>query len=164
MRRAWLVALGLFGTPLWAQNQAPQRQALMEQISERFMENFRQQAALTPEQNQRFRAVTQRSFQERRIRQEKEQELWRALEFQMRPGVAAAPDSVSKLLDGIVAIRSANIEAMRADQKEYATFLSPVQRAQLFLQFERLQRSIEEMIQRRMQRSGMQQVPQPPPN
>ena len=62
MRRAWLVALGLFATPLWAQQQAPRRQALIEQITERFMENFRQQAGLTPEQYQKFRGVTERSL------------------------------------------------------------------------------------------------------
>ena len=164
MRRAWLVALGLFTTPLWAQQQAPRRQALIQQITERFMENYRQQAGLTPEQHQKFRGVAQRSFQERRMRQQQEQEFWRALENQMRPGVAANPDSVTKLLDGIVAVRTANLEAIRADQKEYATFLSPVQRAQLFLQFERLQRSIEEMVQQRMQRSGGQGAPETPPD
>jgi hypothetical protein len=164
MHRAWLVALGLFTTPLWAQQQLPRRQALIQQITERFMGNFRQQAGLTPEQYQKFRGVAQRSFQERRLRQQQEQEFWRALESQMRPGVAANPDSVTKLLDGIVAIRTANLEALRADQKEYATFLSPVQRAHLFLQFERLQRNIEEMIQQRIQRGGRQGAPEAPPD
>ena len=82
----------------------------------------------------------------------------------MRPGVAASPDSVTKLLDAIVATRAAAVDQLRADQKEYALFLSPVQRAQLFLAFERLQRNIEDVIQRRMQRQGLQQAPELPPN
>jgi hypothetical protein len=149
-----LVPLGLFATPMWAQ-QGPRREQVMNQITERFMENYRQQAGLTPDQNQKFRAVAQRSFEQRRDRQQKEQELWRALEMQMRPGVAANPDSVSKLLDAIVAVRATAVDQMRADYKEFSTFLSPVQRGQLFIQFERLQRNIEDLIQRRMQRAGM---------
>ena len=164
MLRPWLpMLLVLLATPLRAQGQ-PQREALMRQVTERFLENYRQQAGLTPEQNQKFRTLAQRSFEQRRERQQKEQELWRALGVQMRPGVAASPDSVTKLLDAIVATRTATVDQLRADQKEYAAFLSPVQRAQLFLAFERLQRNIEDLIQRRMQRQGLQQAPELPPN
>jgi hypothetical protein len=130
---------------------APARERLIQQITERFMENYRQQAGLSPEQNQKFRAVAQRSFEQRRERQQKERDLWNALESQMRPGVAANSDSVSRLLDAIVTSRAAAIDQAKADQKEFSTFLSPVQRAQLFLAFERLQRNIETQVQRRLQ-------------
>ena len=165
MLRPWLpVLFVLLATPLRAQGQPQPREALMRQVTERFLENYRRQAGLTPEQNQKFRTLAQRSFEQRRERQQKEQELWRALGSQMRPGVAASPDSVTKLLDAIVATRAVAVDQLRADQKEYAAFLSPVQRAQLFLAFERLQRNIEDVIQRRMQRQGLQQAPELPPN
>lgn len=155
MPRAWIPLVLLLAAPLGAQDQATQRQRLMSQIAERFMENYRQQAGLTPDQYQKFRAVAQRSFEQRRERQEKEQSLWRALEGQMRPGIAANPDSASKLLDGIVAVRAAAVDQLRADHRDYATFLTPVQRAQLFLQIERLQRNVEDMIRRRLEGRGM---------
>lgn len=167
MRRVWILSLWLVATPLWAQNQGPRREALMSQISERFMENYRQQAGLTPDQYQKFRTVAERSFQQRRERQQTEQRLWRALEEQMRPGIAANPDSVTKLLDAIVAARAGALDQIRADQKEYATFLSPVQRAQLFLAIERLQRNIEDMMRRRMGGGGLPgggRPPGPPPD
>ena len=174
MRYAWLLALVVVTAPAAAQNPGreggrPQRRMmqdrsfpadsqgredLMRQVTERFMTNYRQLAGLTPEQDQKFRAVAQRSFEQRRARQQREQALWRGLERQMRPGVAANADSVTRLLDGIVAVRASAADQARADQKEFATFLSPVQRAQLFLQYERLQRNIEDVFQRRMQRGG----------
>ena len=165
MLRPWLLVLLVpLAAPLRAQNQAPPREALLRQVTERFLDNYRQQAGLTPEQNQKFRVLAQRSFEQRRERQQREQELWRALGGQMRPGVAASPDSVTRLLDAIVAARAATVDQLRADQREYAAFLSPVQRAQLFLAFERLQRNIEDLVQRRMQRQGLQQAPELAPN
>jgi hypothetical protein len=150
------VVLALLLGPGLALGQAPsreQREQLMKQVTERFLENFRQQAGLTPEQNQKFRALSQRSFDQRRERQQKEQELWRALQMQMRPGIAANTDSVTRLLDAILASRAAAVEELRADHKEYAAFLSPVQRAQLFLAFERLQRNVQMLLQQRMRQN-----------
>ncbi|MSR06981.1 MAG: hypothetical protein EXR93_07955 [Gemmatimonadetes bacterium] len=150
----FLAAAALVAAPLAAQQPgAPRRQLLETRISEQFLENYRRQAGLTPEQFTRFRTIATRSFQQRRERQQRERGLWISLEMQMRPGVAAVPDSVNKLLDGIVALRLANVDQFKADDREYATFLSPVQRAQLFLATERLQRSIED-IRRRMQQAG----------
>ena len=168
MRYAWLLALVVVATPVTAQSpreagrtqqrrmqerglpDSQGREDLMRQVTERFMSNYRDLAGLTPEQDQKFRAIALRWFEQRRTRQQREQALWRGLEMQMRPGVAANADSVTRLLDGIVAVRSAAVEQARADQREYATFLSPVQRAQLFMQYERLQRNIEDVFQRRM--------------
>lgn len=131
--------------------QQPRREALERQVVERFIANYRAQAGLTAEQDARFRTVAMRSFNQRRERAQRERQLWQALEGQMRPGVAANADSVSKVLDALSASRLAGVEQMRADDREYATFLSPVQRAQLYLQVERLQRNIEDMLRRRMQ-------------
>jgi hypothetical protein len=153
IRRLGFIALVL-AAPLSAQQQNPpvRRQVLEGRIVDQFFENYRRLAGLTPEQFTRFRTVATRSFQQRRDRQQRERNLWFALEGQMRPGVAANPDSVSKLLDGIVVLRVAQVDQLKADDKEFATFLSPVQRAQLFLATERFQQSIQELIRRGMQR------------
>jgi len=153
----YLMCLLVFAAPVLvaqAPGAAPRRQALEAQVVQRFMENYRRQAGLTPEQFARFRAVTQRSFTERRERQRREGELWSALETQMRPGVAANPDSVTRLLDGLTALRQAEAEQVRNDDREFATFLTPVQRAQLFLAFERLRRNIDELVRQRLRPAG----------
>lgn len=161
IRGSVLLAALVLSAPLAAQQPgAPrQRQMLEARIVEQFFENYRRLAGLTPEQYTRFRAVATRSFQQRRERQQRERERWFALEEQMRPGVAANPDSVSKLLDGIVALRVAQVDQLKADDREFAAFLSPVQRAQLFLATERFQQNIQELIRRGMQR---QQGGEPP--
>lgn len=163
MRGLGVLLMILVAVPLAAQQ--PRRQALEQRIVEQFYENYRRQAALSPEQFNRFRGVATRALQQRRDRTQRERRLWMALEEQMRPGMAANSDSVTKLMDGIVALRLANVDQLKADDKEYATFLSPVQRAQLFLAFERFQRNIEDLIRRRLQ-GGIQpggggDVPEP---
>ncbi len=162
MRRAWLLGCALLASPLAAQVQRPAaREALILRITEQFMDNYRRQAGLTPEQYDKFRAVAMRSFQQRRERQQREQELWQSLQLQMRPGMAAQPDSVSRLLDAIVAVRAGATDQLRADLRDYAAFLTPVQRGQLFIQYERLQRNIEDLIQQRVRRGGMGGEPPP---
>ena len=147
---ALFLAAFALASPLSAQQPA-RRQMLEQRIVEQFLDNYRRQSGLTPEQFTRFRTVAMRSMQQQRDRQQRERALWLALEAQMRPGIAANPDSVSKLLDGAMALRAAAVEQMKSDDREYAAFLSPVQRAQLFLATERLRRSIEDMVRRRMQ-------------
>jgi hypothetical protein len=160
MRRFLLLGLVFAAAPAVAQ--LPRRQALEQQIVTRFLENYRQQAGLTADQYARFRTVATRAFTQRRERQTKERALWAALEGQMRPGVAASPDSVSRLLDAIVASRLAGVEQFKADDREFAAFLSAVQRAQLFLAMERLQRNVEDLIRRRFQQGGVPgDVPEP---
>ena len=80
--------------------------------------------------------------------------MWRALEGQMRPGLAANPDSVTKLLDAVMAQRAALVEQARSEQREYAQFLTPVQRGQLVLMVERFQQQVEGIVRRRMEMQG----------
>src|SRR5262245_23529161 len=98
--RGFLLVILVFAAPLSAQ-QGGRRPVLEARIMEQFFENYRRQAGLSPEQFNRFKATATRSFQQIRERQMRERELFLALETQMRPGVAANPDSVSKLLDAI---------------------------------------------------------------
>jgi hypothetical protein len=87
-----------------------------------------------------------------------ERDLWVALEGQMRPGVAADADSVDALIDGILAVQERRTAQARAEQEEYADFLSPVQRAQLTLSWRRFQMQIDRvrgMGQQQQQRRPM---------
>lgn len=135
-----------------AQEPGPER--LRQQVMQRLLETYRMQAGLTEQQEVRFREVFQQSQRQRQELMRRERELWRALEGQMRPGVAANPDSVTKLMDGILAARAAHLDQVRTEQREYAAFLNPVQRAQLFIMWERFQRQVEEVRRRAMQPRG----------
>jgi len=155
MRKLWTLSLWLVATPMLAQQGPPPRvQMLQEQVMQRFLTAYRNQAGLTPSQDRRFSEVFRRSLEERRALQQREQQLWRALEGQMRPGVGANPDSVTKLLDGVIAQRAAQVERARVEQREYAEFLTPVQRGQLVLMMERFQQQVEGIVRRRMEMQG----------
>jgi hypothetical protein len=55
-------------------------------------------------------------------------------------------------LDTLVDLQGERIARVRAEQEEFATFLSPVQRAQLTLALRRLQNQIERvLLQQRLQ-------------
>lgn len=155
MRALWTLGLMVLASPLVAQQGPPPGvEALQQQVMQRFLQTYRSQAGLTPDQDRRFQEVFRRSIQQRRALQMRERELWRALEGQMRPGIAANPDSVTKLLDAVMAQRAALVEQARAEQREYSQFLTPVQRGQLVIMLERLQQQVESIVRRRMEMQG----------
>ena len=158
MRIATL-AIGLVALASTAQAQgrpAAGAERLREQVVQRFLENYRVQAGLTDEQYGRVQTIVRGSFERRRAIQEEERGIVQALEGEMRPGVAANEDSVTALLDRLLQIQNKRVEQARAEQREFAQFLTPVQRAQFVLAFARLERQIEQVIQRRMEAPGPQ--------
>jgi len=147
MRRlAYLIALGAFLAPtVSAQNpqMMQRREQLQGQIMQRFMQNFRTQAALSDEQFQQFQELTVQFFQQRTQLQMRERQMWMALAGQMRPGIAANADSVNALIDGLIGVQEEQAEIARDEQAQFARFLTPVQRGQLMVAWRRLQMQIE---------------------
>ncbi len=133
------------------QGQMRQRQMLQQQVMQRYMENYKQQAGLNDEQFQDFTQLTERAFNERRELQQRERVLWQALEGQMKPGVAADADSLVNLIDAIFDVQEELIETERRNQADLAEFLTPVQRAQLMLSQRRLQHNIQNVMRNRQQ-------------
>jgi hypothetical protein len=153
--RATLVVLSLLATPaapLTAQA-GPPAERLREQVVQRFMENYRHQAGLSDEQFGQLQSALRSAWDDRRVLQERERALLRGLESQMRPGVAADPDSVTRLLDGLLQVQAERTDLARREQARFAEFLTPVQRAQLVLALTRLENQIEQVLQGR--RDGM---------
>ena len=137
------------------QGQMRQRQMLQQQVMQRYMANFREQAGLSDEQFERFRQVVTESTQQRRALELRERELWRAIEGQMRPGVAADVDSLNGLMDSLIAVQQERVDLARSERERYAEFLTPVQQAQLILATRRLQNNIEQIIRGRPVPGGM---------
>ena len=131
------------------QVQMRQRQMLQQQVMQRYMQNYRQQAGLNDKQFQDFTQQTERAFNERTELQQRERVLWQALEAQIKPGVAAATDSLVKLIDAIFEVQQELVKTEQQNQKELAEFLTPVQRAQLMLSQRRLQNNIQNVMRNR---------------
>jgi hypothetical protein len=68
----------------------------------------------------------------------------------MRPGVAADEDSVIALMDSLAAIPAQRLELAEAEQRQYAEFLTPVQRAQIMLVHRRFEENIQQIMLRRL--------------
>jgi Spy/CpxP family protein refolding chaperone len=140
-----LSALGTAG----AQNAPPpnpppvderQRDSLESQVRVRMMRMLRQQLGLSDEQVRRLGATNRRFEGQRRALFEQE----RRVRFDLRQALGDGGDTtqVATLLDSMLTLQRERVEMMEAEQRELATFLTPVQRARLV--------GLEEQIRRRM--------------
>jgi Spy/CpxP family protein refolding chaperone len=118
----------------------PQRDSLETQVRVRMMQMLKTQLNLTDEQVRRLGA-TNRRFEGQR-RQMFEQE--RRVRFDLRQALSEGGDTtqVASLLDRMLTLQKDRASLMEAEQRELATFLTPVQRARLV--------GLEEQIRRRM--------------
>lgn len=134
---------------LAAQQGQMRRQMLQEEVMQRFMTNYRAQAGLSDEQFEQLRQVVIESTQRRRDLELRERELWRAIEGQMRPGIAADTDSLNSLMESLIVVQQERVDLARSERVQYAEFLTPVQQAQLLIATRRLQNNIEQIIRGR---------------
>ena len=122
----------------------PQVQALRQRIEERFAQRVQEQLGLSDEQAAKLR-VTSHDYGERRRKMEaRERDLRVALTGQLRPGVAANEDSVARLTKALVDLRVDYANTWR-DEMNALSYLTPVQRAQLYVMRDRLLQRVQEI-------------------
>ena len=150
MRRSLLLAvvLTLGAGPLWSQQQGPVRpgrEELRRRVDERFTTRVREELGLTEQQGAKLRETATTFAGRRRELEARERTVRSALENQLRPGIAANRDSVARLTDALVDMRTAYAQSFRDEHREISKFLDPVQRAQLYMMRERLMRRVHEV-------------------
>jgi uncharacterized protein YdiU (UPF0061 family) len=150
MQRHCLWYLALLLAPLCpaaaqqADSADPRRaDSLRHRIEERFASRVQEELGLTNEQTAKLRATSQTFGARRRELHTRQRQLREALSAQLRPGVAANQDSVAKLTDAMVELRLASAQAAREEMKEHSKYLSPVQRARLFVMRERMYHGVK---------------------
>ena len=119
--------------------------ALRRELEQRFAAQVREQLQLTSEQETKVRGIMSGFAERRRTLEAEERTMRQALNGQLRPGIAASPDSVARLVDGISAARVGYARLIQDEMKELSTVLDPVQRGQLFLMRDRLLQRVQEM-------------------
>ena len=156
MRTLWGMALVVtlvgLAMPVQAQEPAPGRPRLEElrrRVRERFTARIRAELNLTPDQMQRLRGTVGTYAGQRRELEASQRSLREALGGQLRPGVAANPDSVARLTDELMDVRVRFAESFRSEQRELARFLDPIQRAKITLLRDRLTNRARELRRRR---------------
>ena len=149
------------GRPMMNQQR---RQQLMAQIQERFAERVQARLGLTGQQMDRLRAEMRTDRDQRRQLQDQEQTLRQAIGEQLRPGVAANQDSLSRLLDAVAANHVARAQLEQQELRNLS-FLTPVQKAQLILMRQMLMQRVQTIREGRMGGAGRQGfgAPQGPP-
>jgi Spy/CpxP family protein refolding chaperone len=154
---AALVALALLPAPGVAQGVAQggrqgggpppgERDSLEARVRERMGHMLRTQLGLTDAQVRQLQATNRRFEGQRRTLLQQEREV--------RNGLRTAIDSddttrVSAMLDRMFALQRQRLDLIEAEQKELATFHTPVQRARLFGLEEQLRRRMAEMRENR---------------
>lgn len=124
------------------------REALERQLSERTAQLVQRRLALDDEQMRRLQA-TNRQFQEQRMALfARERDARQALRSEMTAGDQANQSRVSELLDQTLLLERQRLDLIQAEQRELATFLTPVQRAKLLGIQTELRRRTQDMRRR----------------
>ena len=129
--------------PVSAQEPPERRQQLQQEVMRRFTDNYRVQVGLDEEQAARFQHTAQESMERRTEALHRERGLWMALQWQMRPGVAADEDSLRTLMAALIDVQQERVDQAREEMASYGEFLTPVQQAQLMLSMRRFQSQME---------------------
>ncbi|HXJ30156.1 MAG TPA: hypothetical protein VNG35_05930 [Gemmatimonadales bacterium] len=138
MRALWLALSLAAATTLAAQDPADSGvagdSAHLENLRQEVLGRYRARAhellGLTPDQAVKFDSAQSRAWAQRKQYMMDRRRINMALQEQMRPGVAANSDSVSKLLDARRQVTQSLFKADDQEDREMAGFLNPVQRAQ----------------------------------
>jgi LTXXQ motif family protein len=134
---------------------APMADSLRQEIEQRFAARVQQNLGLTNDQTAKLRTSSATFGGRRRDLRNKERALRDALDAQLRPGVAANQDSVTKLTDALVDLRVTSAQAAKDEMKDLSKFLNPVQRARLLLMRERFYHRVREAYGRGEMRGDM---------
>lgn len=110
---------------------------LRQQIEARFARRVKEELGLTEEEASRLRDVAATWFVKRRGLEADERVQRQALAGQLRPGVAANTDSVTRITQRLLDLKVSYAETYREENRELG-FLTPVQRAQFYVLRERL--------------------------
>jgi hypothetical protein len=153
---AALTALDTLNDPVRAER-------LRQQIELRFGERLREELGLTDDQAMKVRVALGGLAARRRGLEMEERKMRQALAAQLRPGVAANPDSVARLVDALTTHRLTYAQTFKDEMRELATILDPVQRGQYLLLRDRLMQRILELQQDRQQAAGSFRPPRARP-
>ena len=122
---------------------------LRQMIEERFRDRLREELGLSDEQAAKLRTSLAALAAKRRGMEQDERRLRQALASQLRPGVAANADSVSRLVDALTNHRVAYAQTFKDEMRELATILDPVQRGQYLMLRDRLMQRAQAVMQNR---------------
>jgi Spy/CpxP family protein refolding chaperone len=135
---------------------AGERRAQLEaRVREQFARVVKERLDLTDEQLRKLAQTTQRFEQRRRLLLEQERDARMGLRQElMAADDKANQDRVARLLEELVSVQRQRLQIFEEEQRELATFLTPVQRAKFAALQEGLRKRVEQARQNRTDRRG----------
>ena len=134
------------GQNLPAQGNAPANRAALErQFRQALARVTRRQLGLDNAKMAQLMRVDQRFERQRRSLAQRQRQTRLALRGAMADSSSAAQATISQQLDTLLSLERQRIDMLEAEQKELATFLTPLQRARYQALQERLRRRLEEL-------------------
>lgn len=132
----------------------PRADLLRQRIEQRFTARVQEELGLSDDQTTKLRSTAREYATRRRELEAQERDLRSALAAQLRPGIAADQNRVAELTSKLVDLRVAYAQSFRDEMREHSKYLTPVQRAQLYVMRERLLQRVQEVRDRR-EEAGM---------
>jgi len=131
--------------PNGAPMQGEGRARLEGQVRREFARVVRNRVGLSDEQMQKLGPLTQRYEEQRRRLQMDERDARMSLQGTILGD--APPDSakVNQLLDRLLDVQRKRLELLESEQKELATFMTPIQRAKYLAMQEQVRRRLEQL-------------------
>lgn len=127
---------------------------LRQEIEARFGAQVREQLGLSDEQAAKLKAMSDDYAQKRRALEADERQLRQALAGQLRPGIAANSDSVTRYVDQLTALRVRYAQTFQSEMRDLNSVLTPVQRGQYMLMRDRLMNRIRDLREMRALQEG----------
>ncbi len=138
-----------------------QRDSLEGLVRARMGEVLKRQLLLSDEQSRRLNALSQRLQPRRRVLMTEERDVRGALRAQIAAGDSARESEITTLIDRMIQVQGARVALLEAEQKELATFLTPIQRARYLGLEEQMRLRVEEVQGRPMPGRPMPGRPMP---
>jgi hypothetical protein len=136
---------------------------LRSQIEQRIAERVKVELNLNDDQMRKLRATQERFGPRRRALARERMGYALGLQGQMRPGIAANPDSVRVYMDGLQRIKAGMLALDQEEDREWAGYLTPVQRARLQMIRQRVIDRVNQLRLGRQNRFGGERPIQRPP-
>ncbi len=127
----------------------PRRAAVEQQIRQRLWKVAKNRLALTDDQMTKLEQVSLRFDQRRRQLGQQEKVQRQALRGEILSDTAASQANVASALDQLQQIQRQRIDMQIEEQKEFAAFMTPIQRAKFMALQEEFRKRMQELLRAR---------------
>ncbi len=136
------------------QDSVARRDSLEARVRARMTQMLRTQVGLNDDQLRRLQATNRRFEGQRRELFNQERRVRIELRAAIELGDSTQNAKIGPLLDRTLQLQRERLDLLEAEQRELATFLTPLQRAKLYGFEEQMRRRMQEMREDRPQRRG----------